>query len=550
MSASAKPEREAPFSLYTIATCGTLTHCIRLASYGAISLYGTTSSPEAVHKRDRRSEAPSTGPRAMSASRPYDQVLVDTIAYVYHYPIQNPASLARARMLLLDTFGCAMESLSHPAVRRIIGPPVPGTVVPAGFHLPGTDIVEDPVKGAFDFGTMIRYLDHNDALGGVEWAHPSDNLGAIVAVMDWLSRTSAADARARNTVGPPQTVDTLLVAMIKAYEIQGCFQTANSFNAVGIDHTILVKVAATAVCAWLLGLTEEQALAALSQAWMDGHPLRTFRAAPNTISRKGWAAGDACMRAVHLTLLTRAGQDGAPHPLTGPRWGFYHALFGGKEFEMPMPYGETIIHRAVVKVIACEGHGLTAVEAALQLGAEMRNAGLDPRRDVARIEIRTHRPAMVIIDKAGKLFNAADRDHCMQYIVAVVLLKQKVIEAVDYLDGSPWASDPMVDELRGKCVLTEDKAFTEEYYNLGVRSSATGIRVLSKNGVWLAEKVVRLPLGHPSADGTAEAVLEKLNTNLRERFSDAEVQELGLGLEKGQTPVHEYIDLWTRKKAA
>lgn len=476
--------------------------------------------------------------------RSYDQVLVDIVQYVYHHDIQNPESFARARTLLLDAFGCAIESLDDQSLRRIIGPPVPGTVVPDGFRLPGTTIQLDPVKGAFDFGTMIRYLDHNDALGGVEWGHPSDNLGALVPVMDWLSRSSPRTQV--SPPGPPLTIQTLLVAMIKAYEIQGCFQVANSFNAVSIDHTILVKVASTAVLSWLFGLTEQQALAALSQAWMDGHPLRTFRAAPNTSARKGWAAGDACMRAVHLVLLTRNGQDGSPNPLTVRRWGFYSALFRDQEFSMPVPYGETIINRTIVKLISCEGHGLTAAEAALQLSRGMREKSIDPAHDIEKIQIRTHGPAMTIIDKTGELYNAADRDHCMQYIVAVVLLKSQVIDANDYQNNSPWASDPRIAALRTKMVLQEDDGFTKDYYDLERRSAATGISILLKDGLWIGEVVVHFPMGHPSAVGTEEGIARKLQGILRSRFSSEEIERLRDALEDGGMPVHKYVDLWVR----
>lgn len=370
-----------------------------------------------------------------AATRSYDRILADIITYVYHYEVTNPDSFSRARILLLDSFGCAMESLNDNSVKAIIGSCIPGTLVPNGFRLPGTAMQLDPVKGAFDFATMIRYLDHNDALGGVEWGHPSDNLGAMIAVADWLGRSSRESSQAS---GPPLNIRTLLIAMIKAYEIEGCFQIANAFNAVGIDHTILVKVASTAVISWLFGLSEEQALAALSHAWMDGHPLRTFRAAPNTVSRKGWATGDACMRAVHLVILTRAGQEGSLTPLTAPRWGFYDSLFQHKEFSLPVPYGEAIIHKSVVKLMACEGHGLTAAEASLQLSKELSNAGLDPAQSVDKIEVRTHLPAIIIIDKTGDLHNAADRDHCIQYVIAVILLKGSFIEAQDYQNESPW----------------------------------------------------------------------------------------------------------------
>ena len=463
------------------------------------------------------------------------------VHYVYHYEVQSPKSFARVRALILDAFGCAIESLDDLSLGRIIGPPVPGTIVPNGFRLPGTMIQLDPVKGAFDFGTMIRYLDHNDALGGVEWGHPSDNIGALVAVMDWLSR-SCLDSHS----GPPLTVQTLLTATIKAYEIQGCFQAANSFNAVSIDHTILVKVASTAVVSWLSGLTEEQALAAVSQAWMDGHPLRTFRAAPNTSARKGWAAGDACMRAVHLVILTMKGQEGSPNPLTVPRWGFYSSLFHGKEFFLPIPYGETIIHQTIVKLIACEGHGLTAAEASLQLSKTARETGIDLAHSIQKIEIRTQRPAMIIIDKSGELYNAADRDHCMQYIVAVVLLKGQLIEANDYQNNSFWASDPRVNDLRRKIVLREDEGFTKDYYDLDQRSAATGISISLKDGSYMEEAVVHFPMGHPSADGTEEGIDRKFRENVSSKYADDKIERLRNALEDGDLPVREYVDLWAR----
>lgn len=328
--------------------------------------------------------------------------------------------------------------------------------------------------------------------------------------------------------------------MIKAYEIQGCFQAANSFNALGI----LVKVASTAIVAWLSGLSEEQGLAALSQAWMDGHPLRTYRAAPNTISRKGWAAADACMRAVHLVFLTKAGQDGAPTPLTA-RTGFYHCLFQDKEFALPMPYGETIIHQSIVKLIACEGHALTAAEAALKLSRGLRERALDPAGDVIdRIDVRTQRPALTIIDKTGDLFNTADRDHCLQYIIAVVLLKGDLPEASDY--HSPWASDTRVADLRKKMVLREDKGFTEDYYNQEIRSIATGISIRLSDGARMDEEVVHLPVGHPNAASTKDSTNDKFFANLRAKFSEVGAQNLRTSLNDEEMPVHKYVDMWTR----
>ena len=472
--------------------------------------------------------------------RSYDQVLVKIIDFVYHYEVKSSESFSRARFLLLDAFACAIESLADLSVQNMIGPYAPGIVVPNGFRLPGTSIQLDPAKGAFDFGTMIRYLDHNDALPGVEWGHPSDNLGAIVAVMDYLSRSSGQLSQS----GPPMNIRTLLIAMIKAYEIQGCFQAANSFNALGIDHVILVKVASTAIVAWLYGLNEEQGLAALSQAWMDGHPLRTYRSAPNTISRKGWAAADACMRAVHLVFLIKAGQEGAPTPLTA-QTGFYHCIFQNKEFALPIPYGETIIHQSIIKIIACEGHALTAAEAALQLSMVLRERALDPAGDVIdRIDVRTQRPALTIIDKTGDLLNPADRDHCLQYIIAVVILKGNQIEASDY--QSPWATDPRVANLRQKIVLREDEGFTRDYYDPEVRSVPTGISIRLTNGARIDEVVVHFPVGHPKAAGTKDSTSDKFFANLRTKFSEEEARSLRVALNEDEMPVHKYMDMWTR----
>ena len=477
-----------------------------------------------------------------------DKVLVDMIDYVYDYEISQESSLKRARLLLLDSFGCAIESLGDPSVRALIGPYVPGTIVPDGFRLPGTLIVEDAVKGAFDFGTMIRYLDHNDALGGTEWGHPSDNLGAIVAVMDVLSRRSSASGAHSRAEGRPMTVLTLLRAMIKAYEIEGCFQMANSFNSVGIDHTILVEVATTAVISWLSGLSRQEALAALSQAWMDGHPLRTYRAFPNAIPRKGWAAGEACSRAVHLLHLTMRGQPGAPRPLTAKRWGFYDALFKGKQFEFPAPYKEVIIHNTVIKLFACEGHVLTAAEAALHVSQEMAKRNLDPARHIKKIKARTQKPAMLITNKTGDLINPADRDHCYQYIVAVVLVKGELPTAADYRDDSPWASSAVIKDLRDKMELYEDEQFTRDYYDPQIRSAASGISVMLDDGTWLDEAEVHVPIGHPQSPQTTIRAVEKYRSNLNTLFTAAEIHQIEKAVETDNMPVSEFIDLWQRNR--
>ena len=481
--------------------------------------------------------------RSCNSNISYDKVLQDITSYVFHYEITSSHALSRARLALCDALGCAVETLSISSdVHQLIGPFAPGTIVPDGFRLVGTSHQLDPVKGAFDLGTLIRYLDHNDAYPGAEWGHPSDNLGAIISVMDWLSRTHASEPLEHT--GPPLTIRTLLHALIKAYEIQGCFQIRNSFNLVGLDHTILVKVASTAVVSWILGLSEAQTLSALSQAWQDGHPLRTFRQSPNTGPRKGWAAGDACMRAVHLALLTRAGQPGSPTVLTAPRWGFYAVHFGDKEFNLPRPYGTWVVESVFFKLIVAEGHGISAIEATLQILEEINQRGLRVDQDIAMIKIRTHGPACTIIDKSGPLSNAADRDHCLQYMVAVTLLKGSVIEAADYFDTSPWASDERVEDLRAKIHIHEDKVFTADYHNQKVRSAASGVTIRLKDGEELKETVVEYPAGHPWRPDTSKKVVDKFKKNMGLMFPEQKAVSILQAVEDADMLVHDLIDLF------
>lgn len=328
----------------------------------------------------------------------YDQVLIDITTYVFHYQIDSPKAWARGRLALLDALGCALETLhSSPECASIIGPTVPNTTVPNGFRLPGTSYQLDPVKGAFDLGSLIRYLDHNDAYPGAEWGHPSDNLGSLIAVADWISRSIAANGEllgsvtgyAINTPGPKMTIRTLLEALIKAYEIQGCLQELNSFNAVGLDHTILVKVASTALVSWLLGCSQAQTLAALSQVFQDGHPLRTFRHSPNAGPRKGWATGDACIRAVQMAMLSAKDQPGAPTVLTDSKWGFHSRLFKGKEFVFRRQYTSWVIQNVGFKLIPAEGHAISAVEATLRVVEMLKEKDLSAETDVEEIKIRT-----------------------------------------------------------------------------------------------------------------------------------------------------------------
>lgn len=346
-----------------------------------------------------------------------------------------------------------------------------------------------------------------------------DNIGAILAVADWLSRTSLANQE--NAL----TMDTVLIALTKAYEIQGCFQIRNAFNKVGLDHTLLVKIASTAVVSWLLGLSELQTLDALSQAWMDSAPLRVYRQSPNAGPRKGWAAGDACMRATHLALLTKHGQPGAPTVLTTPRWGFYDTLFKGKEFQMPRPYESQVIENIFFKIHAAEGHAATAVEAAEIVGRQMRERGLAINRDILHIRVRTQEAAMIIINKQGVLHNSADRDHCMQYMIAVILFKGSMIEAQDYQDDSRWAEDPRVEELRKKIEMEETEQFTKDYHDQKTRTASNALQVTLQGGEKMNEVLVEYPVGHPWRQDTLGLVRLKFEKNVKEWFGGSKKAE-------------------------
>ncbi|KAH9948882.1 MmgE/PrpD family-domain-containing protein [Amylocystis lapponica] len=424
---------------------------------------------------------------------PFDAVVQSITDYVFDYQVTSEKAWTRARVALLDSLGCAIESV--PVCNSFIGPLVKGTVVPNGFPLPGTSHVLDPLKASFDLGALIRYLDHSDAFPGAEWGHPSDNIGAILPVAHWLS------ASGNDSI----TMKYVFEAIIKAYEIQGCFQIKNAFNKVGIDHVVLVKFACAAVVSKLMGLTREQTNDAVSQAFADGQPLRVYRQSPNTSPRKGWAAGDACMRAVHLVFMTKSGQPGYPTVLTAPKWGFYDTSFGGKEFVLPMPFQTRVIENYFIKLVVAEGHGISAVEAALTLSAQLRGK-LDAVRS---IRIRTQEAAMTIIDKTGPLHNAADRDHCMRYMVAVTLLKGAWLEARDYEDDSEWARDPRVDVLRAKMSMEEDPQMTRDYHDRTASKAASALLVTMDDGTVLDEVLVERPIGHPRHLETIPKTKEK-----------------------------------------
>lgn len=387
-----------------------------------------------------------------------------------------------------------------------LGPLLPGLKMTNGARVPGTNYELDPVAAAFNIGTIIRWLDFNDTWLAAEWGHPSDNLGGILAVADWMTRN-----------GHKLTVRDVLTAMIKAHEIQGCLALENSFNKVGLDHVVLVKVASTAVVSQMLGLTREQTLNAVSLAWVDGQALRTYRHAPNTGSRKSWAAGDATSRGVRLALIAKTGEMGYPGVLSAKTWGFYDVSFKGQPFKFQRPYGSYVMENVLFKIsFPAEFHSQTAVEAALTLHKQLAAAG-NTVADIRRVSIRTHEACIRIIDKQGPLNNPADRDHCIQYMVAVPLSYGR-LTAEDYEDSV--ASDPRIDELRAKIFCTEDAQYTADYHDADKRSIANALTVELNDGTYLPEVAVEYPIGHRlrRKDGIP-LLIEKFRTNLARRFS-------------------------------
>ena len=465
-----------------------------------------------------------------------DRVLVDIADYVTKFKITSKEALATARHCLIDTLGCGFEALSYPACTKLMGPIVPGTMVPDGAKVPGTPFQLDPVQAAFNIGAMIRWLDFNDTWLAAEWGHPSDNLGGILATADWLSRTAIAAGKA------PLTMKDVLLAMIKAHEIQGVIALDNSFNRVGLDHVVLVKVATTAVVANMLGLDRDEVIDAVSLAWVDGQSLRTYRHAPNTGSRKSWAAGDATSRGVRLALMVKAGEMGYPSALTAKTWGFYDVLFKGNAFQFQRPYGSYVMENVLFKIsFPAEFHAQTAVECAMELHPRLK----DRIDDIKKITIRTHESAIRIIDKQGPLANPADRDHCIQYMIAVPLIHGR-LTAADYEDNI--ASDPRIDRLRAKMECVEDKRFSADYLDAAKRSIANALTVEFKDGSKLREVVVEYPIGHRRRrkDGIP-LLIEKFRTNLARRFP-AKRQEaiLAVALDAKKLealPVHEFVDM-------
>lgn len=470
----------------------------------------------------------------LSARADWDDVLVDIVDYVRDFQPTSALAWRSARLVLIDSLGCALEALEHSACTKLLGPVVPGATLENGARVPGTGLQLDPVKAAFDIGATIRWLDFNDTWLAAEWGHPSDNLGAILAVADWRSRAGAA-----------LSMREVLACAIKAHEIQGVMALKNSFNQVGLDHVALVKLASTAVASSLLGLSREQALAALSQVFVDGQSLRTYRHAPNTGSRKSWAAGDACSRAVRLALIAQTGEMGYPAALTAPAWGFYDVSFQGREFRFEHEYGNHVIENVLFKIsYPAEFHAQSAVEAAMTLHQRLRELGRSID-DIEKIVIRTQAACMRIIDKDGPLDNPADRDHCIQYMVAVPLLLGR-LTAADYEDDV--AADPRIDALRARIRCVEEPQFTADYHDPDKRSIANGLSVHFKDGSALDEVLVEYPIGHPRRRDEGLPLLEeKFRRNLARRFDAARQQRiLDVALDQARLeamPVREFMDL-------
>jgi 2-methylcitrate dehydratase len=476
----------------------------------------------------------------ISNERPQpDQVLVDIADYVLGYEIKSELAWQTAHYCLLDTIGCGLEALTYPACNKLLGPVVKGTIVPNGAKVPGTQFQLDPIQAAFNIGTIVRWLDFNDTWLAAEWGHPSDNLGGILATADWLSRTNIAEGKA------PLKMKQVLEAMIIAHEIQGVMALENSFNKVGLDHVILVKLASTAAVGKLIGLTRDELINAISLAFVDGQSLRTYRHAPNTGRRKSWAAGDATARAVRLALIAQTGEMGYPSVLTAKTWGFYDVSFKGNAFKFQRPYGSYVMENILFKIsFPAEFHSQTAVEAAMTLHQKLKSLGKSIE-DIKKITIRTHEAAIRIIDKKGPLNNPADRDHAIQYMVAVPLIFGR-LTAADYEDNV--ASDPRIDILRDKIVCVEEIQFTTDYHDPEKRSIANALTLELNDGTVLDEVVVEYPIGHKRRreEGIPE-LIKKYKVNLARIFPEKQqrvILENSLKLDNLMNlDVNKYVDL-------
>jgi 2-methylcitrate dehydratase len=466
-----------------------------------------------------------------------DVLLRQLAAYTLATRIESPAAWETSRYCLLDALGCGLLALGYPACSKLIGPVVPGAALPGGARVPGTGFELDPVQAAFCIGAMVRWLDFNDTWLAAEWGHPSDNLGGILAVADYVGRRAVRDGH--RTL----SMRSVLEALIKAYEIQGVLALNHSFNRVGLDHVLLVRIASVAVATALLGGTRAEVLSALSNAFIDGGALRTYRHAPNTGSRKSWAAGDATSRAVRLALWALQGEMGYPSALTAPTWGFQDALFRGQPLTLAQPLGSYVIEHILFKIsFPAEFHAQTAVEAAFALHPQVK----DRPDEIETIRIETQQSAIRIIDKVGRLNNPADRDHCLQYMVAVALLKGK-LTAEDYEDAA--AADPRIDRLRGRMVVAENPRFSADYLDPAKRSIGNSVQVVFRGGQATETVTVEYPIGHSCrrAEGIP-LLMAKFEKNLHSRLSPPAVQRVldactdQKRLE--QMPVPEFVSLF------
>ncbi|WP_077318079.1 bifunctional 2-methylcitrate dehydratase/aconitate hydratase [Virgibacillus proomii] len=443
-------------------------------------------------------------------------VLLEEIAdYVLNKEITSEEALSTAHYVLIDTIGCGILALNYPECTKHLGPIVPGTIVPKGVRVPGTSHVLDPVQGAFNIGTMIRWLDYNDTWLAAEWGHPSDNLGGILAVADFISQENLSKGK------EPLKVKDVLEMMIKAHEIQGVLALENSLNRVGLDHVLFVKIATTAVVAKMLGGTKQEIINALSNAWIDNSSLRTYRHAPNTGSRKSWAAGDATSRAVRLAMMAVKGEMGYPTALSAPGWGFQDVLFNKQELVLKQQLDSYVMENVLFKVsYPAEFHAQTAAEAAIELHPEVK----ERIEEIDHITISTHESAIRIIDKKGPLYNPADRDHCLQYITAIGLLKGDIV-AEDYEDER--AADPRIDMLREKMVVTENQTYTEDYLDPNKRSIANAVQIHFKDGTSTDNIEREYPLGHRfRREEAIPKILEKYAANLETQYASKQLQEI------------------------
>ncbi|MGH8135733.1 MAG: bifunctional 2-methylcitrate dehydratase/aconitate hydratase [Steroidobacteraceae bacterium] len=470
-----------------------------------------------------------------SAERPPpDRVMVDIAEYARDAAIDSAVAYETARYCLMDTMACGFQALAYPACTRLLGPVVPGATMAGGARVPGTSYELDPVQAAFNIGAMIRWLDFNDTWLAAEWGHPSDNLGGILAIADWLSRKATASGK------KPLTVRDLLTAMIKAHEIQGVTALENSYNRVGLDHVILVRVATTAVATAMLGGTREQVINAVSNAWLDGGALRTYRHAPNTGSRKSWAAGDATSRGLRHALMAMTGEMGYPSALSAPKWGFYDVLFRGQPFTCRQPFGSYVMENVLFKIsYPAEFHAQTAVECAMQLHPQVKHR-ID---SIERIAIETQEPGVRIIDKTGPLGNPADRDHCIQYMVAIPLIYGR-LGADDYEDGV--AADPRIDRLRACMQVRENPQFTADYYANDKRYIGNAIQVFFKDGGCTPRIQVDYPIGHRRrrAEGYP-LLLRKFETSVAALFPERQCRRIARlvadAVQLDATPVDDFV---------